>query len=304
MKPQFSFYTTDDFGRIYQFLRSTAHNDYLPYERVRFQFCMALHTEFIDYGLQGGFQRTCGLWQDDVGIVALALTEGGTQWGETFFVFRRETDKTPVLLGRMCDFAERFTSKISDDRKSNSYSLCVSDNDHVLQRVLLERGYKKTGSADMGMIKTYPPQPEKVILPDGFVIKDARSVSPFYQALAHNHTFRYNQSNDGGEKGFAKIRAMPDYRPELDLTLFDPEGQPAGLASFWISEKSQTAILEPLGTVWWYRRMGLAEALITEGINRTRAYGCTALIGGNGPFYEKVGFVPQGEGYSMWEWSS
>ena len=77
------------------------------------------------------------------------------------------------------------------------------------------------------------------------MIKDARTVLPFYQALAHNHSFRYNQENDGCEKGFVKMRTMPDYRPELDLILFDSEGQPAGLANFWVSEKSKIAIIEP-----------------------------------------------------------
>ena len=99
------------------------------------------------------------------------------------------------------------------------------------------------------------------------------------------------------------MRTMPDYRPELDLILLDSEGQPAGLANFWISEKSRTAVLEPMGTVWWYRRMGLGKALITEGINRTRAYGCYQLIGGDQPFYWNLGFEAQKEHY-FWSWSS
>lgn len=303
MKPVFSFYTAADFGRVYQFLRNTESNDFLPYERVRFQFCLGLHIGFIGGGLQGGFERTCGIWEDQSGIVSLVLTEGGSCWEETFFVFRSESDKTKELMGRMCDFAERFTSKVSDDRKSNRYSLCVPDNDMILSDFLSERGYRKTDKRQRIMIKTYPAEPEKVVLPGGFSIGDARTVSPFYSALAHNHSFRYNQDNDGCEKGFAKIRTMPDYHPELDLVVFDPEGQPAGLANFWVSEKSKNASLEPLGTVWWYRRMGLGKALITEGINRTRAYGCRQLIGGDQPFYWEMGFESQQEHY-FWSWSS
>jgi len=300
MKPKFSFYTSADFGRVYQFLRGHESNDYLPYERVRLQFCIGLH---IENGLYGGFERTCGLWEDQEGIVSIVLTEGGSRWEETFFVFRSDNDKTEELLGRMCNFAERFTSKISDERKSNFFKLCVTDDDTVVSEFISGRGYTKTENKQRTMVKSYPTEPEKVILPDGFLIQDARTVSPFYTALAHNHSFRYNQENDGAEKGFARIRTMPDYRPELDLFLFDSEGQPAGLANFWISEKSKTAILEPLGTVWWYRRMGLGKALITEGINRTRKYGCTQLIGGDQPFYWELGFKPQKEHY-FWSWSS
>jgi len=113
--------------------------------------------------------------------------------------------------------------------------------------------------------------------------------------------YRYNQDNDGCEKGFAKIRTIPDYHPDLDLTLFDPEDQPAGLANFWINEISKTAYLEPLGTVWWYRRMGLGKALVTEGINRTRKYGCTQLIGSDQQFYWDLGFEQRNE-HTIWHW--
>ena len=303
MKPRFSFYTAADFGRVYQFLRNHPSSDFLPYERVRFQFSVGLHLDFVDNGLQGGFERTCGVWEDQAGIASLVLTEGGSRWGETFFVFRCEEDKTEALLESMCSFAERFTSKIAEDGKSNAFKLCVTEDDAVVSAFLSQRGYVKTQDRQRTMIKSYSAQPENVILPDGFTIQDARTVPPFYTALAHNHSFRYRQDNDGAERGFAKIRTMPDYRPELDLVLFDAEGQPAGLANFWISEKSKIASLEPLGTVWWYRRMGLGRALITEGINRTRKYGCTQLIGGDQPFYWDLGFEPQKEHY-LWSWSS
>jgi hypothetical protein len=302
MKPKFSFYTSADFGRVYQFLSGHESRDYLPYDKVRFQFCIGMHIDFVDNGLQGGFERTCGLWEDQVGIVSIVLTEGSSRWEETFLVFRSENDKTEELLGRMCNFAERFTSKISDDRRSNFYKICVAD-DIAVTEFLSKRGYTKTENKQRIMVKSYPADPEKVILPDGFTIQDARTVSPFYTALAHNHSFRYNQANDGAEKGFAKMRTMPDYRPELDLILFDPEGQPAGLANFWVNGNSKTASVEPLGTVWWYRRMGLGKALITEGINRTRKYGCTQLIGGDQPFYWELDFKLEKE-YGFWSWSS
>ena len=308
MNPIFSFYTPADFGRVHQFLKSAeksaeADNDHAhpAYDRVRFQFCLGLHPDFVD--AQGGFERTCGVWQDASGIVSLALTEGGVRWEETFFAFRSEKDKTTDLLGRMCDFAERFTSKVADGRQSNSYKLCVGEDDSALACFVAARGYQKTDGRQRVLIKTCPAEPEEAALPEGFTIRDARTVSPFYTALAHNHSFRYNQEGSGGEKGFAKIRTMPDYRPELDLVLFDPEGQPAGLANFWVGEQSETASLEPMGTVWWYRRMGLGKALIAEGIKRTRAYGCTRLIGGDQPFYWALGFEPHKE-YHFWSWSS
>ena len=244
MTPRFAFYTPADFGRVLQFLKAHA-GEHLPYDAVRFQFCMGLHVPFVGGGLQGGFERTCGLWEDDAGLVALVLTEGGPRWGETFFAFRSERDKTPELMGRLCAFAERFTSKVSEDRKRNAYRLCVPKNDAALEAFVRARGYRSTQAQERYLVKTYAAAPEPVVLPDGFTLRDARSVPPFFSALAHNHAFRYRQDNDGAEKGFAALRTLPDYRPELDLVLFDAEGQPAGLANFWINEHTRTAELEP-----------------------------------------------------------
>ncbi|MBP1040212.1 GNAT family N-acetyltransferase [Vagococcus sp. BWB3-3] len=301
MKPIFSFYTSADFGRVSQFIRQLKVA-YLPYDGVRFQFTLGLHIDFVGNGLEGGFERTCGIWEDRQGIVALVMTEGGTQWEETFFLFRSDEDKSTELLPRMCEFAERFTSRVSADQQQNQYRLCLPSSDLVIANFLRKRGYQRTTDKERTLIKPYS-DPEEVILPEGFTIHDGRTVTPFYTALAHNHSFRYNQENDGGQRGFEKIRQMPDYRPELDLVVFDPEGQPAGLANFWVSDKTDIAVLEPLGVVWWYRRLGLGKALITEGINRTRVHGCTQLIGGDQPFYWALGFEPQRTD-DYWAWTS
>lgn len=294
MEPEFSFYTSADFGRVYQFIRQL-EADSLPYDRVRFQFTLGLN------GL-GGFERTCGIWEDRQGIVAMVMTEGDPQQEETFFIFRSDLCKTPALLTRMCEFAERFTSRVSDNQQQNGYRLCLPSSDVFVSGFLQKRGYKKTSNKVRMLIKPYS-EPEEVVLPKGFTIRDGRTVASFYTALAHNHSFRYNQVSDKGERGFEKIRKMPDYRPELDLVVFDPEGQPAGFANFWISDTSDIAVLEPLGVVWWHRRLGLGKALITEGINRTRAHGCTQLIGGDQPFYWTLGFEPQRED-DYWAWTS
>jgi len=90
-KPRFSFYTPADFGRVYHFLRSKESNDFIPYERVRFQFALGLHIDFVNNGIQGGFERTCGIWEDESGIVSLVLTEGGSLWEETFLPFAVRT---------------------------------------------------------------------------------------------------------------------------------------------------------------------------------------------------------------------
>lgn len=293
MNPVFSFYSDDDFGRVLRFIKAASAQASYPYEAVRFQFSRALHPHMGGAGFAGYFSQTCGIWEDAGGIAALSMTEGDSRRGEAFFLFRSLDERTPELARRVFTFAERFASKVSADRKSNALTVMIPEEDALLARIAAGRGYEMTDGVERVMIKEYGDGPLEVALPEGFVIRDARAVPPSATALAHAHAFRYDQPDDGVARGFAAIRAMPDYRPELDLVLFDGEGQPCGLANHWVDEASRTATLEPLGVAWWYRGMGLGRALIHEGVNRTRALGCARMIGGDQPFYEALGFAPQ-----------
>jgi predicted N-acetyltransferase YhbS len=87
------------------------------------------------------------------------------------------------------------------------------------------------------------------------------------------------------------MRRAPDYRPDLDLAVLNGKGEVAAFATFWYDAVNRIGILEPLGTVPDHSRLGLASALLSEGINRLIDLGARRLYGGAGQeFYRKFGF--------------
>lgn len=60
----------------------------------------------------------------------------------------------------------------------------------------------------------------------------------------------------------------PDYRSDLDLYVASESYEVVSFATIWYDAANKIGILEPVGTHYDYRRMGLARAVIGEGARR------------------------------------
>ena len=65
----------------------------------------------------------------------------------------------------------------------------------------------------------------------------------------------------------------PSYDPQLHIVVQAPDGSVAAFAGFTIDTANQVARLEPVGTREGHRRLGLAQAAITEGLLRAAGQG-------------------------------
>lgn len=83
----------------------------------------------------------------------------------------------------------------------------------------------------------------------------------------------------------------PDYRSDLDLYVASESGEVVPFTTIWYDAANKIGILEPVGTHYAYRRMGLARAVIGEGARRIADEGGLGLyVGSNKPFYLSIGF--------------
>lgn len=92
---------------------------------------------------------------------------------------------------------------------------------------------------------------------------------------------------------------MQQYRPELDLVAVTPDGRLAGFLVGWLDEARQLAQIEPMGVHPDFRGMGLARALLFEGLRRFQSHGATEAAveteSGRSPAlhaYQSAGFAP------------
>ena len=102
--------------------------------------------------------------------------------------------------------------------------------------------------------------------------------------------------DNDGERAYQLLRKAPDYRPELDLSVVDENNEIASFTTVWYDESNRIGMLEPVGTIPSYRRMGLAKAVIFEGINRIRKLGAKKIyVGSDQKFYLSIGFTVEYE---------
>jgi GNAT superfamily N-acetyltransferase len=140
-------------------------------------------------------------------------------------------------------------------------------------------------------------------MPDGFTFTTGDKLGPEKKALAHAKAFGYINSDTylkRAEIGFAKLAEMPDYRAELDIFIIDQTGEPASFASMWYDSRNQIAMLEPMGTLPDYRRMGLGSLALHEGIRRCQNLGAGKSYGGDQQFYYDIGFKVEFT-YEIWK---
>ncbi len=89
----------------------------------------------------------------------------------------------------------------------------------------------------------------------------------------------------------------PSFRHELDLVARAPDGSFAAYVGVTYDERNRRGTFEPVCTHPGHRRLGLARALMLEGLWRLRELGAADVIVGTGDdfvanrFYEAMGFT-------------
>ena len=86
------------------------------------------------------------------------------------------------------------------------------------------------------------------------------------------------------------VAPPPHSTYEHNVTIADAAGEYACFSGMWWVAENRLAYMEPLCTIPEYRRLGLAEAALSEHVRRLRPLGARVMTGGGDPFYWKIGF--------------
>jgi len=141
--------------------------------------------------------------------------------------------------------------------------------------------------------------------PEGYVIRSVQPEEDFDRIAAairvvfgHGEWFTADVLEELSRASF--------YRGDLDLVALAPGGDIASFCTFRMDPPSRVTELEPMGTLPQHRRMGLAKAILVEGLRRLAKYDPTLLyIGGAADtpeanrLYEVTDFT---ERYDYYHW--
>ncbi len=106
---------------------------------------------------------------------------------------------------------------------------------------------------------------------------------------------------------YQRLRAVPGYRPELDLVHQAADGTLTAFCLAWLGPDGGTGLLEPVGSDPAHRRAGHARAVVTEAFRRLTDLGATGVAVltpvSNQPavhFYRSLGMSAVAERRSYW----
>lgn len=237
------------------------------------------------------FPSTVGIWVDEKDQIVAVVNSEGENRGEAFFQLAHQ-EFSKKQCGIFLDHAEEYLMTEMEGKRV--LNLRVPEGFSTLSDLVYARGYvvqeEVESTSCLELEGEYP-----VKIPAGLHWMDGQSVSAFQMGFAHGRAFGYykgkNPDDDDGERSFLAVRQALDYRSSLELSLVNEAGEVVAFALFWYDEVNQMGILEPLGTIPEYRGLGLAKALVHEGIRRIRPLGARRLyVGSDQPFYLSLGF--------------
>ncbi len=232
------------------------------------------------------------VWFDDDGPAAMAMV---TEWGDgTSAVFVDPTLIIATLPGAEPAWIAELLDRGLAHAAGNGIAaldLEVERDDDVMRSLLAERGFERKDDAVVEAWLPAEVEPDVTPLADGYVL---RSRAELRDRPHHMADGRRADIED-------RLCQTSLYRPDLDLVVLAPDGEPAAFGLFWNDPVSATGVVEPMRTFEPHRQKGLARHILTAGIARLREAGARRISIGygpenpaSGPLYRSIGFEPTG----------
>jgi len=229
-----------------------------------------------------------GLWEEGGAIVGVALYE--SRLGEAFFqVHPAYQHLKPAML----DYAEEHLAGTTREGQRYLHAF-VNDFDAAFERVVRERGYALNPDEHRPMAQFVIPDPfPPILLREGFRLRslaEDNDLAKVDRALWRGFNHPGEPPADGIE-GRKKMQSGPHFRHDLAIVAQAPSGDFVAYSGLWYDARNRFGYVEPVATDPDYRRLGLGQAAVLEGIRRCGAEGATvAYVGSEQPFYLAMGF--------------
>ena len=226
------------------------------------------------------------LWETPEGEIAAVLNPEGD--GEAHLQVHPGL-RTPALEDEMLAVAEEHLPVERDGQRV--LTAWTDDGDEARLALLERRGYSPGEWVEHQWRRDLDaPIPEAPISP-GYIVRalgDAGELpARSWASWRGFHPVEPDEDYQGWD-WYLSIQSCSLYRRYLYIVAVAPAatagGEIASFCTIWYDDVTRSAYVEPVATVPEHQRLGLARAVITEGLRRVRRLGATrAFVGGYEP---------------------
>ena len=273
-----------------------------------------LHWHSTDFGwgyflstISGDPTQLYRLWERDGQVMAFALFDPRDK---SFLLPMHPSVTSDALRDEMFAWVMgRFNAmRNADDALLTSGSDDDADG-HIA--FLKRKGFARGEHCFVHLARSLLELIDAPVVPQGFVVRAVAGEQEHgLRAAVHRSAF---QPSRVAAKQYQRFMRLPVYDRETDIVAVARDGTIAAFAKVWLDDVNKVGEFEPVGTHEDYRRLGLAKAVLLEGLRRMQVRGMqTALVqtgGGDGndasagarKLYESVGFKLVRRDYD-WTW--
>lgn len=181
----------------------------------------------------------------------------------------------------------------------------VLGSDENRLSLLVDLGYENLNVEEYTRVRSVEMSVPNYNLPEGYIIRGVNIKQDFkkYREVMGSvfpHCLKMT------EKLFKMYSSATFYNENLDIIAVAPNSEFAAFATFRLDPISKIVEIEPVGTHPNHRKLGLASAVICEGLNRVKKYNPSAIVilgaantQGANRLYDKLGFTEKTEVYTM-----
>jgi GNAT superfamily N-acetyltransferase len=233
----------------------------------------------------GPIEEKVAIWELQDGQIAAVLNSEGQ--GEAFFQMHPHL-RTPELEAEMLAVAEQKLAA-PDANGQVRLGVWVDSRDQQRQMLLQQRGYHRSGQAECQHRRFLWLPVDRAKVPQGFIIRslgdaDELPARSWFSWKAFHPDEDDRDYTALGWQWYLDIQRCPLYRRDLDLVAVASNGDLASFCTVWYDDATRSAYVEPVATYGPYQRLGLAKAVMIEGLRRVRHLGATiTFVGGYSP---------------------
>jgi ribosomal protein S18 acetylase RimI-like enzyme len=177
----------------------------------------------------------------------------------------------------------------------------IDDHDDFFQQIAADHGFVATPNKESDAVFYTDRTSVEYSLPPGYRVvsmADDLDLFKYGQVLWKGFDHELNGEgpfvfNEEKQRAFENEMIRPNVDLGLKIAIVNPHGDYVAYCGMWYDPLAGFAVVEPVATDPYYRKLGLGKAVVLEGIRRCMQRGAkSAFVGSSQQFYYNIGFRP------------